>query len=53
MVIEPKVKGSILLTAHPEGCEALVKQQIQYVKNSKKYTEMKYVIVQFALLLKL
>ena len=45
MVIEPKVKGSILLTAHPEGCEALVKQQIQYVKNSKKYSGSKKALI--------
>ena len=36
MIIEPKVKSSILLTAHPEGCKQLVKEQIEYVKNNKK-----------------
>lgn len=38
MIIEPKVKGSILLTAHPEGCKKLVQEQIDYVKKSNKYS---------------
>ncbi|MBN2838094.1 MAG: trans-2-enoyl-CoA reductase family protein [Fusobacteriaceae bacterium] len=45
MIIEPKVKGSILLTAHPEGCRELVKQQIQYVKNSKEYSGSKKALI--------
>jgi enoyl-[acyl-carrier protein] reductase/trans-2-enoyl-CoA reductase (NAD+) len=35
MIIEPKVKGSILLTAHPEGCKKLVHEQIEYVKTNE------------------
>jgi enoyl-[acyl-carrier protein] reductase/trans-2-enoyl-CoA reductase (NAD+) len=32
MVITPKIRGFICLTAHPEGCAAQVQQQIDYVK---------------------
>ena len=32
MVIEPKVRGFMCTTAHPVGCEAHVKEQIEYVK---------------------
>ncbi|HEY9135990.1 MAG TPA: enoyl-ACP reductase FabV [Pseudomonadales bacterium] len=33
MVIEPKIKGFVCTTAHPLGCEAHVKEQIDYVKS--------------------
>ena len=33
MVVEPKVRGFICTTAHPAGCEAAVKNQIDYVKS--------------------
>lgn len=33
MVVQPKVKGFICTTAHPEGCKASVKAQIDYVKS--------------------
>ncbi|MCY4046121.1 MAG: bifunctional NADH-specific enoyl-ACP reductase/trans-2-enoyl-CoA reductase, partial [Cellvibrionales bacterium] len=32
MVIKPKVRGFMCITAHPEGCKAHVKEQIDYVK---------------------
>ena len=32
MVIQPKVRGFICTTAHPVGCQAIVKEQIDYVK---------------------
>lgn len=32
MVIKPKIRGFICTNAHPEGCAAHVKQQIDYVK---------------------
>lgn len=32
MIVKPKVRGFICTTAHPVGCEAAVKQQIDYVK---------------------
>ncbi|WP_028223464.1 enoyl-ACP reductase FabV [Paraburkholderia oxyphila] len=31
MIIEPRVRGFICVTAHPVGCEANVAQQIEYV----------------------
>lgn len=33
MIIEPKIKGFVCTTAHPLGCEAHVKEQIDYVKS--------------------
>ncbi len=35
MIIKPKVRGFICTTAHPEGCKALVRSQIEYVKAQK------------------
>lgn len=32
MIIKPKVKNYICLTAHPEGCRETVRRQIQYIK---------------------
>jgi len=36
MIIEPKVRGFICTTAHPDGCEAQVAKQIEYVKANTK-----------------
>ncbi len=33
MVVAPKVKGFLCVTAHPEGCAANVREQIEYVKS--------------------
>ncbi len=33
MVIRPKIRGFICVTAHPEGCAAHVQEQIAYVKS--------------------
>ncbi len=33
MLIEPKIKGFVCTTAHPLGCEAHIKEQIDYVKS--------------------
>lgn len=32
MIIKPKIRGFICITAHPEGCKQNVLQQIEYVK---------------------
>lgn len=32
MIIKPKVRGFMCVTSHPAGCDANVKQQIDYVK---------------------
>lgn len=33
MIIKPKVRGFVCVTAHPTGCSAHVQQQIDYVKS--------------------
>ena len=33
MIIEPKIRGFICTTAHPDGCTAHVQEQIDYVKS--------------------
>ena len=45
MVIKPRLKGSLALTAHPVGCEEFVKRQIDYVKKSDKYSGPKKVLI--------
>lgn len=34
MIIQPRMRGFICLTAHPDGCEQNVKNQIEYVKSN-------------------
>ncbi|RZJ65501.1 MAG: trans-2-enoyl-CoA reductase family protein [Flavobacterium sp.] len=34
MIIQPRMRGFICLTAHPDGCEQNVKDQIEYVKSN-------------------
>lgn len=36
MVVTPKIRGFICTTAHPDGCAAAVKEQIDYVKSQGK-----------------
>ncbi|KRG83834.1 trans-2-enoyl-CoA reductase [Stenotrophomonas daejeonensis] len=36
MVIKPRVRGFICVTTHPTGCEAAVKEQIDYIKAQPK-----------------
>lgn len=45
MVIEPKVRGFICTTAHPDGCREYVKEQIEYVKSKRKINGAKKVLV--------
>jgi enoyl-[acyl-carrier protein] reductase/trans-2-enoyl-CoA reductase (NAD+) len=45
MIIQPKVRGFICTTAHPVGCEAHVKEQIDYVKAQGKVEGPKRVLV--------
>ncbi len=33
MIIKPKVRGFMCITTHPTGCEANVKEQIDYIKS--------------------
>ena len=45
MIIEPRMRGFICLTAHPEGCKQNVKNQIEYVKSKGKIEGPKRVLV--------
>ena len=45
MIVKPKVKGFMCTTAHPEGCKAAVKAQIDYVKSQPKAEEPKKALV--------
>lgn len=45
MVVQPKVKGFMCTTAHPEGCKAAVKAQIEYVKSQPKTEGPRKVLV--------
>ena len=36
MIVEPKVKGFICITAHPEGCAESVRRQAAYVKSRRQ-----------------
>ena len=45
MIIEPKIRRNICLTAHPFGCAAQVKAQINYVKARDRIDSPKRVLV--------
>jgi len=45
MIIEPRMRGFICLTAHPEGAVQNVKNQIEYVKSKGKIEGAKKVLV--------
>ena len=45
MIVKPKVRGFICTTAHPDGCKALVKSQIDYVKSQTHAEGFKKVLV--------
>lgn len=45
MIIEPKIRGFICLTAHPKGCEQNVKNQIDFVKSKGKIDGAKKVLI--------
>lgn len=45
MVVEPKVRGFICVTAHPEGCRENVRRQIEYAKNQGRRDCPKKVLV--------
>lgn len=45
MIIEPRMRGFICLTAHPEGCEQNVKNQIEYVQSKGRIEGAKKVLV--------
>ena len=45
MIIEPRMRGFICLTAHPNGCEQSVKNQIEYVKSKGAIDGAKKVLI--------
>lgn len=45
MVVKPKIRGFICTTAHPTGCDAAVKAQIDYVKSQPATNGAKKVLV--------
>jgi len=45
MVIQPKVRGFMCITSHPTGCEANVREQIDYVKKQGTLNGPKRVLV--------
>lgn len=45
MIIEPRMRGFICLTAHPDGCEQNVKNQIEYVQSKGVIDGPKKVLV--------
>lgn len=45
MIIEPRMRGFICLTAHPDGAAQNVKQQIEYVKSKGAINGAKKVLV--------
>ena len=45
MIVKPKIRGFICTTAHPDGCKAIVKEQIDYDKKCGKIDGTKKVLV--------
>ncbi|MFC5986057.1 enoyl-ACP reductase FabV [Marinicrinis lubricantis] len=45
MIIQPKIRGFICTTAHPDGCAKHVQEQIDYVKSQGKIEGPKKVLV--------
>jgi enoyl-[acyl-carrier protein] reductase/trans-2-enoyl-CoA reductase (NAD+) len=45
MVIKPKIRNNICLTAHPVGCAAQVNEQIGYVKKMGSFTGSRSVLI--------
>ncbi|MGL5113010.1 MAG: enoyl-ACP reductase FabV [Flavobacterium sp.] len=45
MIIEPRMRGFICLTSHPDGCAQNVKNQIEYIKSKGPIAGAKKVLV--------
>ncbi len=45
MIVEPKVRGFVCTTAHPEGCAFNVKEQIDFIKANGPIEGPKNVLV--------
>ena len=45
MIIEPRMRGFICVTSHPDGCAQSVKNQIEYIKSKGTIDGAKKVLV--------
>ena len=45
MIIQPKIRGFICTTAHPQGCFKAVEEQINYVKSKGTFKGPKNVLI--------
>ncbi|MFU8847793.1 MAG: enoyl-ACP reductase FabV [Opitutales bacterium] len=45
MIVKPKIRGFVCVTAHPKGCEARVRQEVEIAKAAKKSGGPKKVLV--------
>jgi enoyl-[acyl-carrier protein] reductase/trans-2-enoyl-CoA reductase (NAD+) len=45
MMIQPKIRGFICTTAHPEGCFSVIEKQIEFVKSQGQFDGPKNVLV--------
>jgi enoyl-[acyl-carrier protein] reductase/trans-2-enoyl-CoA reductase (NAD+) len=45
MIVKPRIRGFVCITAHPKGCEAKVRQEIEIAKSAKKTGGPKKVLV--------
>jgi len=45
MIIKPRIRGFICITAHPAGCARQVEKQIEYVKQNETFEGPKKVLV--------
>jgi enoyl-[acyl-carrier protein] reductase/trans-2-enoyl-CoA reductase (NAD+) len=45
MIVEPKIRGFVCVTAHPKGCEARVREEINVARAAKKEGGPKKVLV--------
>lgn len=45
MIVKPRIRGFVCITAHPKGCEAKIRQEIEVAKAAKKPGGPKKVLV--------
>lgn len=45
MIVKPRIRGFVCITAHPAGCEAKVRQEIEVAKAAKTAVGPKKVLV--------
>jgi enoyl-[acyl-carrier protein] reductase/trans-2-enoyl-CoA reductase (NAD+) len=45
MIVKPRIRGFVCITAHPKGCEAKIRQEIEVAKSTKQAGGPKKVLV--------